>query len=154
MMRYGTAEAFRAALEQRLNILAGGSGPAIQRLRKRVAFERFLVRVQRAPDNPWLLKGAFALELRFGDRARTTRDMDLGIRLAPPNEAYPPKVKVAELLQDAAALSLEDFFEFSVAGGKDILPDQEIHSYGFAVRTSLREIHCRRRPARVPGRRP
>jgi hypothetical protein len=137
MMRYRTAEALRAALEQRLNNLAGGSGPAIQRLRKRVAFERFLVRVQRAPDTPWLLKGAFALELRFGDRARTTRDMDLGIHLAPPNEAYPPKMKVAELLRDAAALPLEDFFMYAVAGGKDILPDQEIRAHRFNLTAFL-----------------
>jgi hypothetical protein len=137
MMRYGTAEAFRAALEQRLSILAGGSGPAIQRLRKRVTFERFLVRAQRAPDSPWLLKGAFALELRFGDKARTTRDMDLGIRLAPPNEEYPPKAKVAELLRDAAALPLEDFFVYAVAGAKNILPDQEIRVYRFNLTALL-----------------
>ena len=78
-MRYATPGAFRTALEQRIRTLARADGSAIQRLRKRVTFERFLARLQNTDDSPWFLKGAFALELRLGNRARTTRDLDLGI---------------------------------------------------------------------------
>jgi len=57
-MRYGTAVAFRAALEQRLMERALATGLPLDVLRKRVAFERFLARlVQVAPDD-WRLKGA------------------------------------------------------------------------------------------------
>lgn len=45
-MKYETAEAFRIALEQRLKNEAEASGMALMRLRKRVAFERFLAKSQ------------------------------------------------------------------------------------------------------------
>ena len=77
-MRYETAEAFRTALEQRLKNEAQASGIALLRLRKRVAFERFLARLATSESSGWVLKGAFALELRLGLRTRTTKDIDLG----------------------------------------------------------------------------
>jgi len=139
MMRYATAAAFRQALEQRIKALAGADNPAIQRLRKRVTFERFLARLQDHPDSPWYLKGAFALELRLRNRARTTRDLDLGIDLTSRTSLPATKHQVADLLQEAATLSLEDYFEFVVTEGEDILPDQEIRAYRFNVQTSLAE---------------
>jgi hypothetical protein len=45
------------------------------RLQQRIAFERFLARLPQ--DGDWLLKGGFALELRYGLEARSTRDIDL-----------------------------------------------------------------------------
>jgi hypothetical protein len=138
-MRYATAGAFRKALEQRIRTLAGADSPTIQRLRKRVTFERFLARLQDPPDSPWFLKGAFALELRLGNRARTTRDLDLGIDLTPPANLLVTKDRVAELLQEAAAFSLVDFFEFVVEEGEEILPDQEVRAYRFNVKAFLAE---------------
>ena len=41
-MKYATPEAFRAALDQRIRNKAAISGVPVMRLRKRVAFERFL----------------------------------------------------------------------------------------------------------------
>ena len=64
-MRYATAAAFRAALDQRLKTEAAATGLGLSRLRKRVAFELFLRRlVQVAPDR-WVLKGALALDFRL-----------------------------------------------------------------------------------------
>lgn len=77
-MKYETAEAFRTALEQRLKNEAEASGIALMRLRKRVAFERFLARLAAAEPSGWMLKGALALELRLGLRTRATKDIDLG----------------------------------------------------------------------------
>jgi hypothetical protein len=77
-VKYETAEAFRTALEQRLKNEAQATGMALIRLRKRVAFERFLARLATSASSGWVLKGAFALELRLGLRARTTKDIDLG----------------------------------------------------------------------------
>lgn len=77
-MRYETAEAFRTALEQRLKNEAQATGVALLRLRKRVAFERFLARLATAESSGWALKGAFALELRLGLRTRTTKTSTSG----------------------------------------------------------------------------
>jgi len=78
-MRYRTQEAFRAALDQRLKNDAAERGVTLMRLRKRVAFERFLARVSAAEAAGWLLKGAFALDMRLGLATRATKDIDLGV---------------------------------------------------------------------------
>lgn len=41
-----------------------------------MAFGRLLARVSKQPGNRWILKGGLALEWQFGDRARTTMDID------------------------------------------------------------------------------
>jgi predicted nucleotidyltransferase component of viral defense system len=105
-MRYGTAEAFRTALEQRLKNEAEATGIALIRLRKRVAFERFLARLAASDSSGWVLKGAFALELRLGLRTRTTKDIDLG--RADDEEA------ATEHLNAATGVDLGDFFDFEV----------------------------------------
>ena len=79
LRRYATATAFRAALETRLRQQAGGGQASLGRLRRRVAFERLLARLFAEEASPWLLKGGYALELRLGDTARATRDLDLGV---------------------------------------------------------------------------
>jgi predicted nucleotidyltransferase component of viral defense system len=53
--------------------MARGLDPA--RLQQQVAFERFLARLAGADD--WVLKGGFALQLRYGLLTRPTRDIDL-----------------------------------------------------------------------------
>ncbi len=105
-MKYETAEAFRTALEQRLKNEAEASRMALMRLRKRVAFERFLVRLAASESGGWVLKGAFALELRLGLRTRTTKDIDLG--RADDEEA------ATDHLNAAAGVDLGDFFSFDV----------------------------------------
>lgn len=75
-MRYASAAAFRAALETRLSTQQTAA-VGLTRLRKRVVFERLLARLQSVAADAWVLKGGFALELRLGERARTTKDMDI-----------------------------------------------------------------------------
>lgn len=72
---YASAKAFRRALEDRLATVGAKEGVDVQRLRRQVAFDRFLCRLFHAPDAPWLLKGGYAMELRIRS-ARTTRDSD------------------------------------------------------------------------------
>ena len=103
-MKYETAEAFRTALEQRLKNEAEASGTALVRLRKRVAFERFLARLAASESGGWVLKGAFALELRLGLRTRMTKDIDLG--RADDEEA------ATKHLNAATGVDLGDFFSF------------------------------------------
>ena len=79
-MSYDTPNAFRMALEQRLLSRSHATGVALDRLRRRVIFERILARLQRAEPGRWVLKGGMALEVRLRDNARLTKDIDLGLR--------------------------------------------------------------------------
>ena len=77
---FKTAAAFRTSLEERLKQLAGTSGAPISSLRLKVVIERLLARLFAASDPPWLLKGGYAMELRYRPRARTTKDIDLSVK--------------------------------------------------------------------------
>jgi predicted nucleotidyltransferase component of viral defense system len=113
--RYASPAAFRAALETRLNAGAAAGGRSVGRVRKLVAFSRFLARLQQSAPDRWVLKGGFALELRLGGQARTTRDIDL--------DWHASLDDATEVLLEAASLDLQDYFEFDVerAGEADFL---------------------------------
>ena len=128
-MRYETAEAFRTALEQRLKNEAQESGVALMRLRKRVAFERFLARLATSEPNGWVLKGAFALELRLGLRTRTTKDIDLG--RADDEEA------ATEHMDAATGVDLGDFFDFEVRRTPALDAAAGFHAVRYTVRADL-----------------
>ena len=128
-MRYRTPEAFRAALEQRLKNEAETGGVALMRLRKHVAFERFLARLSAAAAAGWVLKGAFALELRLGLRTRTTKDIDLA--RADDEEA------ATEHLRAAAAADLGDFFSFEVRRTPALDAAAGFHAVRYTVRADL-----------------
>ena len=115
---YKTAGAFRAALETRLHTRAREQGTDLQRLRRQVAFDRFLARMfSKGPKAtyPWVLKGGYAMELRMHS-ARTTKDIDLtlhdGTRLSKDPKERGEQVRA--LLQEAAATPFDDYFEFLV----------------------------------------
>lgn len=128
-MKYETAEAFRTALEQRLKNEAEASGMALMRLRKRVAFERFLARLAASESSGWVLKGAFALELRLGLRTRTTKDIDLG--RADDEEA------ATEHLNAATGVDLGDFFDFEVRRTPALDAAAGFHAVRYTVRADL-----------------
>jgi len=115
---YATPQAFRSALESRLRNLAQQQGTDLRRLYRRAAFERLLARLFADAAPPWLLKGGYALELRFDERARATLDLDLTVpdpaQLTPVDQAAPDSwTELAYArLQQAAARPLEDGFEF------------------------------------------
>lgn len=79
-MSYDTPQALRMALEQRLLTRSGETGIALDRLRRRVLFERVIARLEAAEPGCWVLKGGMALEVRLHDDARLTKDVDLGLR--------------------------------------------------------------------------
>jgi hypothetical protein len=108
---YKTLHALRTALEARLLDLAKGTGADLQRLRRRVAFDRLLARLFReAPGVPaWFLKGGYAIELRL-ETARTTKDIDLSL---PAGEPIGPHL-LREMLDDAVSPDLADGFVFVV----------------------------------------
>jgi hypothetical protein len=114
---YATAKAFRTALEERLRQQSRRDRIDLQRLRRRVAFERFLARLFRGDKPVWLLKGGYSLELRLQDIARATIDIDLSVPT--PNAAFPPDgnqlKKVREQLQIATEHDPGDWFTFALS---------------------------------------
>jgi hypothetical protein len=68
------------ALENRLLARSNETGISLDRLRRRVVFERVVARLQAAEPGRWVIKGGMALEMRLGDEARLTKDLDLGLR--------------------------------------------------------------------------
>jgi len=69
-MMYGSAQAFRRALEARLDNLSRETGLSIVRLRKLVTYDRLLAHLLAISPDAWRLKGALALEYRLGSRSR------------------------------------------------------------------------------------
>ena len=79
-MIYSSPLALRTALEHRLLARSRETGVSLERLRRRVVFERVLARLQAAEPGAWVVKGGMALEVRLQDKARLTKDLDLGMR--------------------------------------------------------------------------
>ena len=122
---YKTAGAFRAALENRLQMRARDEQTDLQRLRREVAFDRFLARIfLRGPkaDSPWLLKGGYAMELRI-QFARATKDLDLTLHDGTGLSKDPKerREEVRAMLQEAMRARLDDFFEFLVGEAREDL---------------------------------
>ena len=113
---YKTPQALRTALETRLLELAKASGTDVQRLRRRVAFDRLLARMfsEQAGRPAWFLKGGYAIELRI-ETARTTKDIDLSIAA---REPISPR-SLHRMVDDAASVDLADGFIFQI--GESIL---------------------------------
>jgi len=102
------------ALEERLKKTSQSEQTDINRLRRQVSFDRLLARLFHDGSVPWVLKGGYALELRF-KMARSTVDIDLTIgRVDDAPDSSDVNQVVRELLQAAASLPLGDWFEFTI----------------------------------------
>lgn len=109
---YATPAAFRRALEDRLRGIVDKEKLSIERIRREVAFDRFLARLFADGNAPWILKGGYALELRILG-ARGTKDIDMVLRETP-DKGNPLNETLLAALNTAAALDLKDFFTFTV----------------------------------------
>jgi hypothetical protein len=112
---YTTAGAFRRALEERLKRTSQTDQTDINRLRRQVSFDRLLARLFRDDSVPWVLKGGYALELRF-KAARSTVDIDLTMgRMSDAlTQGRDVNEAVREMLQVAASFDLGDWFEYTI----------------------------------------
>lgn len=127
-MTYSTGAGFRRALEDRLRLQSLQTGAPLVRLRKLVVFDRFLVRLTQNQPDAWVVKGGFALQLRLGDRARTTKDIDLLLTR--------PSADIHQVLVRAALLDAGDWFQFEVERPTD---DPVVHEAG-GVRFQVRGL--------------
>jgi len=86
----------------------------LNRLRRQVSFDRLLGRLFREEPAPWVLKGGYALELRF-KAARSTVDIDLTLqRVAATSSGVDTNQVVREMLQNVADVPLGDWFEYLI----------------------------------------
>jgi hypothetical protein len=110
---FATPAAFKASLEARLKTVAEKRGIPINTLRLKLVIERLLARLFASPNPPWLLKGGYAMELRYRPRARTTRDIDL--TCSSPEQTLEQRLAaIREQLQDAAEKDLGDYLNYRI----------------------------------------
>jgi hypothetical protein len=107
---FKSAASFKMSLEERLRTRAATSGVPFPTQQLKFAMERLLARLFNGADAPWLLKGGFAMDLRYRPRARTTKDIDLSVILAVDNSI----ADLRDRLQAAAELDLGDFLTFYI----------------------------------------
>ncbi len=130
--RYPTATAFRQALEDRLRSEAAKRGVPINDLRQKLVMERMLARLFADAGAPWLLKGGYAMDLRYRPNARTTRDLDL---TAPAIESELP-ARIAALrdrLQQAADTDTRDHLVYRIGTPKGELPGPPLGGARFPI---------------------
>ncbi len=130
-MKYESATAFRAALDQRLKNEAEKTSLGLTRLRKRVAFELFLRRLVVVAPNRWVLKGALALDFRLNVTTRSTKDIDLG--------RDDDEEAAIEDISAAQQLNLDDFFTFAATRTDAFDDANEFRAIRFHVRAELAE---------------
>lgn len=114
--RFKSATDFRKSLEARLKGISAKTGEDLQRIRRKVTFDRFLARIFASENSTsnFLLKGGYAMELRF-DTARATKDIDLtylGRFNGDVEKAI--EAQILEELRIIARLDLEDFFVYQI----------------------------------------
>ncbi len=110
---FNNATDFRRSLEARLKNLASKNNQDLQRIRRKVAFERLLARIFHSDNDGFVLKGGYAMELRFAS-ARATKDMDLTClrRVESPNSTI--EEIIVQELQELAKIDLYDYFSFEI----------------------------------------
>ena len=105
MTRYASPLAFKEALEARLRRHAREQARDVNRIRLRLAMERFAARLVQEYGDGIVVKGGVVLELRLA-RARATRDLDLRLVGSPED--------TLRRLRGAGRLDLGDHLAFEV----------------------------------------
>jgi predicted nucleotidyltransferase component of viral defense system len=106
-----------------------------------------LVRLQEKENSPWVLKGGFALELRLGERARMTKDLDLGVDLGYFHPTEVTAATVARKLREDVSSSNTDYFTFVVPeiGEPDLnIPGVTVFRYSVEARLDGRRFETNR----------
>lgn len=135
--QYDSPAAFRQALQAHLRTSASERSLSVQDLQIKFLIERLLARLFHHDDPPWVLKGGFAMELRYRPHARTTKDVDLTIRTTDDRALAKRISAIREQLQEASDLDLGDFLEFRIASANKQLPGAPEGGASFPVEARL-----------------
>src|SRR3954447_12190884 len=121
--KFTSASAFKTSLEARLRTRARELAVPFQTLQLKFVMERLLARLFREPDPPWLLKGGFAMDLRFRPRARTTKDVDLAVSLVAAGAGAGGDAidAIRDRLQSAVDVDLGDHLTYRIGPPKQEL---------------------------------
>ncbi len=111
--KFKSATDFRKSLEARLQGLAAKTKVDLQRLRRKVAFDRFLARIFSREKPGFYLKGGYAMELRLA-HARATKDIDLTFVRRVKNESELISSLILKDLRDLTDQDLNDHFTYKV----------------------------------------
>ena len=84
----------------------------LQRLRRKVSFDRFFARIFSRKPAGFFLNGWYAMELRLS-AARATKDIDL-TSLERVEDANVMSAVILEELRECSALDLQDFFLYTM----------------------------------------
>ena len=113
---FSSPAAFRQALERRLKTAAEERNVPLNTLRLKFVIERLLARLFARPNPPWLLKGGYAMELRYRPHARTTKDIDLSVAADEHTADLKSRLeRIRDELQAAADADLGDHLTFRIA---------------------------------------
>jgi predicted nucleotidyltransferase component of viral defense system len=111
--RFKTSTDFRKSLESRLKTMATEKGENLQRLRRKVAFDRLLARLFSSEEQSFFLKGGYAMELRL-KTARATKDIDLTSLKRLKGKSDLLSSMILEELRTLAQQDLGDFFVYRI----------------------------------------
>lgn len=111
---FASPMAFKTSLEARLRTVAAQRNVPINTLRLKLVIERLLARLFVRQNPPWVLKGGYAMELRYRPRARTTRDIDLTCAAEGDIGLQDRLRLVRDQLQTAAEIDLGDYLTFRI----------------------------------------
>lgn len=131
------ASAFHKKLESQLQNYSTQTGESIERLRRKVAFDRFLARISTQDPPPFFLKGGYGMELRIS-QARATKDMDLGCLKRPSTTKDPITEIILQELQAIARFDLEDHFTYQIGQPQN---DIENAPYGGSRHSVLTNVN-------------
>jgi Nucleotidyl transferase AbiEii toxin, Type IV TA system len=115
--QFGSASAFKTALEARLRKRAQSMGVPFSTVQLKYVMERILARLFHDAAPSWLLKGGFAMDLRFRPRARTTKDIDLSVALTV-EAGGPMSASMRDRLQAAVDVDPGDCLSFRIGAPK------------------------------------
>lgn len=114
IINFKTAADFRKSLEARLQNIATAQNEPLQRLRRKVAFDRFLARLFSSGNQSFFLKGGYAMELRLS-AARATADIDLtSLKRVKKSNNDVLSTIILEELRNLAYQDLGDFFIYQI----------------------------------------
>lgn len=125
-INFKTAADFRKQLEINLRSHGVKTGENIERLRRKVAFDRLLARISLQDPSFFFLKGGYGMELRIA-HARATKDMDLTCLKRTSDEIEPMSELILQELQTLARIDLNDHFIYQIG---QPLSDIENAPYG------------------------
>ncbi len=127
-MKFLNGSVFRQSLESHIQNHHNNTALPYERLRKIIAFDRFLARLNKAIPGKWVLKGGYMLEVYYPGRVRTTKDVDL-LFLGKGNNIH-------ELFVQAGLMDLGDWFSFEVQSPLNISHENSVQ-YRFNIRSLL-----------------